>query len=466
MKKSKHLTSTSATPPNIDSSFRDPAGFLFKNKRGELCRFITDSGAEDYELLISSGLYEKLTKSHLLVQHDDIPSNSGAYKIIKPDLIPFVSFPFEWSFSQLKDAALLTLKIQKLAITSGMTLKDASAYNIQFHHGSPIFIDTLSFERHKEGEAWAAYRQFCQHFLAPLSLMSYTDADLSQLFRVYLDGIPLSLAAKLLPARAKLKPGIALHIKAHSMAQKVKEGARQRPTKELSKRALLGIVESLENTINGLKLPKVSTEWGSYYDQTNYSSDAADKKGNMLSSMTRNIKAKTALDLGGNNGKYSRVLNDAGIFCVCTDIDHIAVEENYQIAKKTHTALMLPLRIDLTNPGGSLGWSNKERQNIEDRFKTDVVIGLALIHHLAISNNLPLLSIAHYFSKFAPYAIVEFVPKGDTQVDKLLSTRKDIFDKYTIEDFEEAFKAYFEIVEKAPIPKTKRTLYCFKRRIL
>ena len=180
----------------LKSSFRDPSGFLFY-RDGELYRQINASYKEDYDRFVRSGLYEKLVSGKLLVTHEEINISAEkpetVYKIIKPEKIPFISYPFEWSFSQLKEAALLTLEIEKIALNYGMTLKDANAYNIQFLRGRPIFIDTLSFEKYEEGKPWIAYHQFCKHFLSPISLMKYTDIRLGQLNRIFIDGIPLDL---------------------------------------------------------------------------------------------------------------------------------------------------------------------------------------------------------------------------------------------------------------------------------
>ena len=198
----------------LASSFRDPSGFIF-TRLDQIYRQVNSAYRSHYDLLMSSGLYRDLVDSGSLVSHEEVDFESAgpdAYKVLRPELVPFISYPYEWSFSQLKDAALLTLDIQKKAMSHGMTLKDASAYNIQFHRGRPTLIDVLSFETYVEGEPWVAYKQFCQHFLAPLALMSYRHADLGQLARVHLDGVPLDLARALLPFRARLRPGILVHI--------------------------------------------------------------------------------------------------------------------------------------------------------------------------------------------------------------------------------------------------------------
>lgn len=448
------------------ASFRDPAGFVYLDKAGRLLRQVTTVGADDFELLHSSKLYDSLTQKGWLIPHHAVSDKQakGAHAIVEPEKLPFITYPFEWSFSQLQDAALLTLQIQKEALKHGMTLKDASAYNVQFRQGKPLCIDTLSFEKYTAGTPWKAYRQFCQHFLAPLALMAYVDSRCAQLSRVHLDGIPLDLAAKLLPQRARLRAGLLLHIFLHAGAQRAKSKDHEPRTAQVSKAQLLAILGSLERIVSKLKLPHTASEWGDYYNNTNYSADAADQKAALVRAFAKPLSAKTALDIGGNNGTYSRVLNKLGITTVCSDIDSNAVEANYLHMRANNETAMMPLLIDFTNPGGALGWANAERDPVHERLQTDLVMSLAVIHHLAISNNLPLAHIAAYMSRFAPHLIIEFVPKSDSQVRKLLATREDIFPDYTEAGFKGAFGTCFTLLKEAKIPDTQRTLYLFKRK--
>lgn len=449
------------------SSFRDPAGFIFSDEQGIVHRHVNEAAAEDLALLHTSGLYDELVRKKFLVPHEQLPATKtpkDAHAILRPQQIPFVSYPFEWSFSQLKDAALLTLRIQQTALKHGMSLKDASAYNVQFVGSQPVFIDTLSFETYQDGMYWKAYRQFCQHFLAPLALMSATDVNLSQLLRVHLDGIPLGLAAKLLPRRLRWRPGLAMHLFLHARAQRAKASDHRKQQRTIPRPQLQAIIDSLVRTVSGLRPPHSTTEWGDYYSQTNYTVDAADQKAADVRAFVKPLKPKTAIDFGGNNGRYSRIFNELGATTLCTDIDPNAVEANYRHAREQKETAMLPLLVDLTNPGGGLGWANTERSPIHQRFQTDVAMALAIIHHLAISNNLPLERIAAYFSQFAPYLVIEFVPKRDSQVQKLLATREDIFPDYHEEGFEAAFGMHYELVKSKKIKGTERTLYLLKRR--
>lgn len=447
----------------LASSFRDPAGFVYRDDKQRLLRHIAPAGMSDYIAVRDAGLYKRLADEGLMITHSEVSVSDDAI-IIAPKEVKTISYPFEWSFSMLRDAALSTLNIQKTALAADMVLKDASAYNIQFLDGKPILIDTLSFEPYKPGEPWVAYGQFCRHFLAPLALMSYTDIRLSQMSRDYIDGIPLDLASKLLPRRARLRPAFFMHLTMHSRAQQSKAQDHKKPTAQVSKTQLLAIIDSLERVIKSLRPRAYRSEWMDYYDNTNYSDESAKSKQKLIADFTKDLKLDTVIDIGGNDGHYSQPFADKGIDAICPDIDPHAVEYNYRNARKNKQSHMLPLLVDLMNPGGAIGWANEEREAIHERLHADLAMSLALVHHVCISNNVPLPMAAEYFSRFAPYLIIEFVPKSDSQVQKLLATRKDVFPDYVQDKFEEAFQTRFSLVKKANVSGSKRTLYLFKRK--
>jgi hypothetical protein len=452
----------------LSASFRDPSGFLF-SRDGVLYRQINRAYAEDYARLMDSGLYEKLVKAGLLIPHVESQQTAAdadsAFKVIEPEQVPFISYPYEWSFSQLKDAALATLSIQKRALKLGMTLKDASAYNIQFLRGRATLIDTLSFEMYREGKPWDAYRQFCQHFLAPLTLMSYRDVRLSQLLRVYIDGVPLDLASDLLPGRTKFNFGLLTHIHIHAGAQKRYADKPVNPrVAQMSQQAMTGLIESLENTVRKLAWKPAGTEWGDYYENTNYSDHAFEHKKQLVRAWAQERQPARVWDLGGNTGVFSREAAASGAQVISFDIDPAAVEQNYRTARRNKEQNVLPLVLDLTNPSPSLGWSNQERDSFTARGPVDMVLALAVIHHLAISNNVPLPQLADFFAARTKWLVIEFVPKSDSQVKKLLTSRRDIFMDYTREGFEKAFSAKFRMEKAEAVQDSERTLYLMEAR--
>jgi hypothetical protein len=454
------------------SSFRDPAGFVFEHG-GNIYRQINQDGSDDYEHFMSSGLYQKLIDDNLLIPHKEITntkdfgSHKKRYKVIQPELVPVISYPYEWTFLQLKDAALLTLKVQKIALEYGMILKDSSAYNVQFVGRRPIFIDTLSFWRYKEGDAWEGYKQFSEHFVAPLALCAYASPDILPTLRVFLDGIPLKLTTKLLPRRARLKSGLFAHIYLHASSQKrydKLDNKKTSSTRKVSPMALNGLMASLERTVKKMKLSKRETQWGDYYNITNYSDSAFDNKNKIVKELLDQVKPtpKIVWDLGANDGTFSNIAADLGIYTVAFDVDAQAVEQNYSHKDKRDN-LILPLVQDLSNPSPSLGWAHAERHSLEERGPSDVTMALALIHHLAITNHSPFSQVAGFFSRISKYLIIEFVPKGDSKVELLLSAfSRNKFEGYTEENFEAAFAKHFKLVDKKPVKGSKRVIYLYK----
>ncbi len=458
------------TMNKLGSSFRDPNGFIF-NKDGEIYRQINHSYKNNYDLLMHSGLYESLIKSGHLISHSEsnLPLETGVYKIIKPNLVPFISYPFEWCFSQLKAAALLTLQIQKKALDFGMSLKDATAFNIQFIGNTPVLIDTLSFEKLNEGKPWVAYKQFCEHFLAPLALYAFTDDRLNKLSLININGIPLDLATKLLPLSARIKPAIFLHISMHARSQRQHASSSLQPTRKINftLNAFRGLLDSLEVFIQQLSLKKTQTTWGDYYDQNkceSYNEAALLSKKKLVSEFLQTAETKKLWDVGANAGMFSRLAAEKGISVVSMDFEPNVIEQNYLINRKEGVTNILPLVIDLINPSPAIGWHNQERDCIFNRALPDTVLALALVHHLAITNNLPLSMVARLFADIGEKLIIEFIPKEDKQTQILLQNREDIFNNYNEESFELEFNKFFDIKQKTAIPDSKRSLYLMIRK--
>lgn len=455
---------------HLAGSFRDPSGFLFR-REGVLYRQVNDFGRDDYVRLMDSGLYQELVEANLLIPHQEAsiepPLPSLAYKVIQPQAVPFISYPYEWSFSQLKDAALTTLAIQKRAFAVGLCLKDCSAYNVQFHRGRPILIDTLSFEAYRAGEPWAAYRQFCQHFLAPLALMAYRDVRLSQLLRVYIDGVPLDLASCLLPLRSFLKWPLLLHIYLHARTQRRYADQmvdKTATTRRMSRTGFQGLIDSLESGLHKLRWKPAGTEWADYYAIHNYTPAGIEHKKQTVETFLDRVQPRDVWDLGANVGLFSRLSSSRNVPTLAFDVDPGAVEQNYLACVAEGETNLLPLVLDLTNPSPGIGWHHQERMSLLERGPADTVMALALVHHLAIGNNVPLEQLAAFLSQLGRWLIIEFVPKSDSQVQRLLATRDDIFPDYTPAGFERACAEYFDICATERIQDSERCLYLMKRR--
>jgi ribosomal protein L11 methylase PrmA len=450
------------------ASFRDPSGFVFE-RGGHLYRQVDASYGADYDHLMTSGLYTELEMAGLLIPHTEVEvepfGTESAHKVIEPARVPFVSYPYEWSFSALKDAALLTLGIQRRSLRFGMSLKDASAFNIQFRGGKPVLIDTLSFERYQDDQPWVAYRQFCRHFLAPLALMGLRDIRLGGMWREHLDGIPLDLASALLPLRSKLWPSLLVHLHLHARLEREHGAEARRPTqKTFSRSAMLGLVGSLESAIGRLEWSPPPSAWTGYEQMSHYSAEARAHKQALVTEYLDQIDPESVWDVGCNTGAFSRMVSSRGVRTLALDADPACVEALYRDARERSDPHILPLVMDLTNPTPALGWRGRERQSLLERGPADAVLALAIIHHLAFAANLPLRHIAELFDQVGRWLIVEFVPKTDPLAARLLAGRDEVFSDYEQANFERVFQEFFLIVRSQTIADSERTVYLMRRR--
>lgn len=472
----------------LPGSFRDPAGFVFE-RDGKLYRQVDRNFADAFDRLAGSGLYDALTSEGLLLPYREAPvdlaATTDAHRVIEPERLAFVSYPYEWCFGQWKDAALTTLRAQAAALEHGMTLRDASAFNVQFHQGRPVLIDSLSFEPVREGQPWRAYAQFCQHFLAPLAVMSGRDVRLGQLFRANLDGIPLDLATGLLPRRLRVRPGIWLHLAAHGRSQAKHAAApgraagaagpveappqvedREPPAgrrRRFSMNAFRGLVASLERTVARLSWEPPRSAWSEYYgDCATYGEEALRRKEQVVAGFIDATSPRSVWDLGANTGRFSRLASGRGIFTLALDSDPAVVERTYREFRGAPH--LLPLLMDLANPSPGAGWRNRERMALAERGPAHMVLALALVHHLAIGNEVPLEGVADELADLGRSAVVEWVPREDPQVRLMLSRRDHPFHRYTEEAFRGALRRRFEILGRETLPGSDRVLYAMRRR--
>lgn len=459
------------TVNRIPGSFRDPAGFVYR-RDGQLLRQINTSHAQVWDEVVASGLFTALWKKGLLIPHEEVDLVLGddrAHAVIAPQAIASLSQPHEWAPGQLRAAALTTLEIQKVALDHGMILRDASAHNIQFHMGRPVFIDTLSFAPIEPDAPWAAYGQFCEHFLAPLSLQVLVDARLRRLLVGRLDGVELDFASTLLPGRTKLRPGLAQHVHMHARARGGAGSASSSDAKprtaKFSHAALVGLADSLRRTVEHLTFDPGPTVWGNYYAEIDhYDQEAMEAKVEIVTRHIAAVAPATVWDLGANTGRFSRLAVAAGADTVAWDIDVGAVEQAWQAIAAEAPQSLLPLVLDLTNPSPGLGWRHRERESLTDRGRVDLVMALALVHHLSIGGNVPLPDVIDMLADVGDHVIFEWVPKPDPKVQVLLSTREDVFGNYTRDVLVAAIDRRFDTREVVSVPGTHRELFLLDRR--
>jgi ribosomal protein L11 methylase PrmA len=461
------MYSTSRHP----SSYRDPSGYVFYHNN-ILYRQVNLCFKDDYDLFIGSGLYQHLVDSSLMIQHtEDVANYTGdadRYKTLRPQPLSLLSYPYEWCFDMLKDAALLTLKLATEAMKFGMMLKDASAYNVQWHNGKMIFIDTLSFEKYNAAKPWIAYRQFCEQFLAPLALMHYRQLPLQRLLLSYPEGIPLLIAKKLLPWTSKLSLNSYLHLHLH--ASIITRSSQPQPIlnnnqshKAFSSTKLTNLLRSLEELIHSFKMSDKSGVWSGYYDEALQRGEYVEQKEKIVEALISGLPLKTAIDVGANEGTFSKLMVGKNITTISADLDHYSVNRLYISTKETSGSKILPLLIDFSNPSPAVGVNNEERASLLSRTNRDLVLALAVIHHLAIGKNITFHQIADLFAALGSYLIIEFVPKEDEKVQLMLAQKKDIYDWYNEAAFVAAFEERFTIEQKRLIPSSGRTVYLMSK---
>lgn len=452
------------------ASFRDPAGFVF-TVDGIHYRQVNKFYSFRYDYLHHCGLYDRLTGQGLMIPYTEAPldlaQSADAYNILLPRQIPRITYASEWCPEQLRDAALLTLRIQRLAMDHGMTLKDATPFNIQFENGKPVFIDTLSLDLYEKAKPWIAYRQFCECFLFPLYLHRYTQTGTHKIATAWPDGIPASVTGRLLPFRSRWNAGAWLHVFLQN-----KVSSRKPPTDEsnlrFSKPKLSRLIDHLQSILSrpaspaetSAKAGPNSTAWSNYYRETILGPAYLEAKQQLFRGYLQHIEFADALDLGCNDGLFSKIIAETGAPVIAVDSDWPCIDKLY----RDHPDNILPLCIDLANPTPATGFRNTERASFTDRATSDLVTALALVHHLALSSNIPLPLIADYFDQLTrKYLIIEFVPASDIKAQQLTARKTTQPHNYDIENFESAFSRHFRIEKKDRIPGTERQLYLLKK---
>lgn len=452
-------------------SYRDPAGFVYR-RDGRLLRQVERTPAFDWPALRDSGLLARLAERGLLVGSRevglDLAAEPGAAAVLELDELGFISYPYEWPAGALRDAALLTLEVERCANEAGFTLRDASPYNVTLRGATPVFIDQLSFEPLVPGRPWAPYLQFAEGFLAPLALAVHREPALaSALLRARLDGIELPLAASLLPARTRLSLGLATHLHLHARAVARAGSSSGRGARAtLAPRARAHLLAHLRTTIEGLSPRAAGTVWADYEGNTSYTDPASAAKELAVARAVEDAGARVVWDLGANAGRYTRVaLGEGAERVVALDVDPGAVERHYRRLRAGGEERVTPLVVDLANPGPALGWALAERRSLWERADAELVLALALVHHLAIGANVPLGEVAALFARLGEHLLVEWVPPDDPMVRRLLADRPDVFGaRYTEEAFRSAFGARFETLRDEPLPESERRLLHLRRR--
>jgi hypothetical protein len=441
------------------SSYRDPDGYVAYVGE-EVVRCVLNDNSPILDPAYRK-FFDAAARKGLLVPYEKMESAPGVLgTTFKLTRLPFVSYPYEWGFEQLKEAAIVTLDICLLALEHGLSLKDATAFNVQMFEGRMVFIDHTSFEKTDGMLPWRPYSQFCRHFIAPLLVTSRTGRNANKSFLVNLEGMDLGEAAASLPWMSRFNPSVFVHIYLHSkMIQSFQDTSKSQSIKAKRTGSQKAYLQHLRNVVEKISPPKYDTEWHRYYTFTNYENAAFADKEAVIRKVMAHRKYGCAWDMGGNNGHFSRIMVESAGTVVSMDIDYGAIDLNWAINRKKGAANIYPLVQDMTNPSPALGFGNAERKTIDERSKPDIMFALALVHHLAVTYNVPFSMMAQRFSRNGAELAVEYVDRDDSQFVKLLRSKDDEYDHYNRAEFERAFGKWFDLIERHDIPGTSRTLY-------
>jgi hypothetical protein len=448
------------------ASFKDPSGFIFQTE-GKIYRQVNNCYADAYHRLMDSGLYDQLTQKGWLIKHTETNDFHNqfpeTFRVLLPEQIGMISYPAEWCFEQLQDAALLTLNIASESIGKGMVLKDATPFNIQVLQGNPVWIDTLSFENYTPEQPWVAYRQFCETMLYPLLLAHYKGLNMAEIFGAWPDGVPATIASNLLPARTRLNMGVALHVHLPASAYG-KQKSNTVKTVAFSQQKMMRMLQHLQSVIARLKKGKRKSVWVDYYVNTILSQDYLNDKESVCKRLLSGISFSTVVDAGCNDGNFTKMLAATSKHITATDYDEQCIGELYTHIKKNKIENILPLVADLARPTPATGVNNTERSALLERCSADLVLALALIHHLVIGRNIPFASVAETFAGMGNYLLIEFVPLDDEKAQQVLAGREEQFQHYTEAAFTTAFGQYYHIESVAPVAGSSRKIYLMKRK--
>jgi len=457
-------------------SFRDPASGVLLG-HNQVYRFFTSEHVADFEALVETGLLDSLVASGAVIETkplgiEEAPEPYHAVPsvglVVEHPRIPFISYVYEWPFEMLRAAAIRSLEVLQAALEKGLILKDATPYNIQFIGPNPLLIDVGSFERYQEGTPWIGYSQFCRTFLNPLLLQSITGIPFQMWMRSSLEGIDPVHLNRLLPLRHKLRKNVFIDVVLQAwLSRRFSSRSSKAPSlqeRSIPKSVITGLVNRLKKSVAGLKRRgKADSPWLNYEDQCHYEPEALQNKDRFVDAALAQTKPEVVWDLGCNVGRYSIMAARYASYVVAMDGDEAAVGALYERISDQHTNV-LPLTVDLMNPSPRQGWAQGERRGLSERGPAQFALCLALVHHLAISGNVPLGRIVEWLSTIAQAGVVEFVPKSDPMVQTLLRTREDVYSGYTQAAFEEALRERFQIADMAGLPKSERVLYRFVAR--
>ena len=452
-------------------SFRDRTARVFYHD-GKIFRGLNQTALQEWQALSGTKFFRRLSESGAIVptrqcDRAGLPLSSSDQQwagVLEHEKLPFISYPYEWSFEMLRDAALLQLDLVLAGLEEGIGLKDASAYNLQWNGASPVFVDVASFYRRGDREPWVGYRQFCQMFLYPLLVQAYRDVPFQPWMRGNIDGMDAEICLNMLSARDYLRGGVLAHVYLQAKAQKAYNATTRDVRKDLSKagfdkRIIKANAERLRGLVAGLQWKPEKSTWSDYLKCGHYEASDAAQKRDFVGAVAATRNWHLAWDIGCNVGVFSRIIAQRAGYVVAMDADHLAIDKLYVALKSERVRNILPLVVNVTDPSPNLGWRNLERKRINERGRPDLTLALALIHHVVIGGNIPMAEFVQWLRDLGGELVIEFVTRKDPMVVTLLRNKDDHYADYDEDVFERELAARFRIVKREPLGSGTRIMY-------
>ncbi|MFT5203846.1 MAG: ribosomal protein L11 methylase PrmA [Candidatus Aldehydirespiratoraceae bacterium] len=454
---------------NYDSgSFRDPSSRVWRE--GELIRRGLDEvAAVDFDLVEQAKFFTKAIKAGQIVGtqrcEGTSPDGRSWTTVLEHDRIPVITYPHEWSFTMLQDAALLTLRLVRAAIDENITTKDATAYNVQFVGASPVFIDVPSFEKYRQGEAWWGYRQFCQMFLFPLMFTAYKDLPHQPWMRGAVDGITPEQARRILEGRRAGHKGFLSHVWLHAKADSRFKGGSADTVDEMKKAGYkkelyVATIDRLIKLVEGLEWERSESTWGDYSQRGHYESKELLLKSDFVRRVAAQGSRSQVWDVGANDGMFSRIAAEHADVVLAMDADDLVVDRLYRELRSDGTTGIVPMVMNFADPTPGIGWNGTERPPLPDRSSPDLILALAVIHHLALTHNVPTSAILDLFVRLGSEVVLEVPTENDQMVKTLMRhKRAGTHDAFTLEAIEAQINERFEVREREELPGGTRVLF-------
>ena len=449
-------------------SFRDPESRVFYHG-GEVYRALSGEGLADFEALVASGLLDdpRIVGTE---RADDAPAAAGLLSteiagVLRHELVPFVSYPYEWTFSMLKDAALLQLDLLLAAVDHGLVLKDSTPYNVQFRGARPVFIDIGAFERLRGGELWVGYRQFCMLYLYPLLLKALKGVSFQPWLRGSIDGITATQARALMSVRDRFRRGLTTNVFLHARLEQRDMGSGAGIKREVKlagaeRQLILANVRKMRKLVTRLEWNPPASVWVGYGDHNTYGTRDARRKDEFVREVATSRPWGLAWDLGCNNGRHSRIAAEGSRHVVAVDADEGPVELLYRGLRDAGDATILPLTMNVADPSPRLGWRGLERKSLLERGRPDLVLALALVHHVTIGANVPVREFVDWLAELGGALVVEFPTRQDPMVQQLLARKREgLHPDYEHGFFERCLRQAFDVRRSEQLESGTRILY-------